>query len=921
MGLFHPVREVTSRLPVITLSILLVFTAGASAFDRISIHESSLLVPQRELTTNPASRSESGAPSSLQLPSDIKLSISPTPAMFGQDRVSLCALRSGRWLAVWQDERLGSEKIFLQQVDSLGTAIGANQMIAGATDGRDFVEPKVAQDTLGRIYLFYRDRTSGLVFGTRYTSALAVDISTFLVNDTSSGGFAGPYDFAIYPDGRVVVVWENYATIGSTIGVRIYNTSGVSVAGPITVNSDGGANPHWVPKVAVQPGSGFLVTWEDYRTGEADILARLYRGDGVPLGNEFGVVPPGPSSSAQYIPQVVWSSTDNYVIGWIDQRDGQEAFLQRYNPASGLVGSNVLASSGDTLYTNWDLNLAVSPLGRTLAVWGASGPTNSILSRWFANGLSPIGLPQVKNLATVGRRWAPSAQFRSASRYGIAWTEYANGDADINLMAFDTTGSRLFANEKILNDDLSGAPATQPCVVNTTSYWNVVAFASRRNDDGDIYTACVNHAGGTTNGNQRVNQDAGLNLQAEPFVTKAPDGIQVVWLDGRAVSGLVGQRIYGRLGNVYGMYSSPEFMISDSSQVAIKSSPKAIWFSSSRGLAVWLDKRSGSFQVYGRWLTTGGALDGSEFLISTPASDLTNADLNIGVDSLGRFYAVWLDAGVSPATVKGRWYNANKSFGGSFSYNATPLGVTLSELSAAINDSGLVTLLWTGTEASTRKLYLTVINRSSTVVRAASEVTDNANALPTEPSLSIDERSYRSATWIDRRSGARRVYYQMMTDQYVPIGSNQAISAATPEFMESPVSFASHGRAWFAWVDPRQDGLNVYANLVVYLPTDAPDNGGSLPNGFALGQNYPNPFNPSTEIEFSLPVRSHVTLTVFNLLGQEVRVLTDETLSAGEHRVTWDGSDRQGNQVASGAYFYRLTAGSSTQTKKMVLVK
>ncbi len=92
--------------------------------------------------------------------------------------------------------------------------------------------------------------------------------------------------------------------------------------------------------------------------------------------------------------------------------------------------------------------------------------------------------------------------------------------------------------------------------------------------------------------------------------------------------------------------------------------------------------------------------------------------------------------------------------------------------------------------------------------------------------------------------------------------------------------------------------------------------GSSLPVAFALRQNFPNPFNPHTMISFSLPTKAHVTLDVYNLLGQKVTTLVDEELPAGEHRVKFDGSD-----LASGVYFYRLQAGNWVQTKKMMLLK
>ena len=94
-----------------------------------------------------------------------------------------------------------------------------------------------------------------------------------------------------------------------------------------------------------------------------------------------------------------------------------------------------------------------------------------------------------------------------------------------------------------------------------------------------------------------------------------------------------------------------------------------------------------------------------------------------------------------------------------------------------------------------------------------------------------------------------------------------------------------------------------------------------LPVDFAAYQNYPNPFNPSTEIKFDLPVNSHVRLEIFNVLGQKVTTVIDDDMEAGFRSVIWNGDDRNGNQVASGVYFYRLSAGDHNFTKKMMMLK
>lgn len=94
-----------------------------------------------------------------------------------------------------------------------------------------------------------------------------------------------------------------------------------------------------------------------------------------------------------------------------------------------------------------------------------------------------------------------------------------------------------------------------------------------------------------------------------------------------------------------------------------------------------------------------------------------------------------------------------------------------------------------------------------------------------------------------------------------------------------------------------------------------------LPEDFALHQNYPNPFNTSTQMRYQIPKAEHVSLKIFNLLGQEVRTLVDADQVASWYAVDWDGLDADGREVASGLYFCRLKAGDFDKTIKMMLVK
>jgi hypothetical protein len=90
----------------------------------------------------------------------------------------------------------------------------------------------------------------------------------------------------------------------------------------------------------------------------------------------------------------------------------------------------------------------------------------------------------------------------------------------------------------------------------------------------------------------------------------------------------------------------------------------------------------------------------------------------------------------------------------------------------------------------------------------------------------------------------------------------------------------------------------------------------SVPASYSLAQNYPNPFNPSTTIRYHLPNLSHVTLAVFNTLGQQVATLVQAQQEAGYHEVKFDGT-----ALASGVYFYRLHARDFVATKQLLLLK
>ena len=165
------------------------------------------------------------------------------------------------------------------------------------------------------------------------------------------------------------------------------------------------------------------------------------------------------------------------------------------------------------------------------------------------------------------------------------------------------------------------------------------------------------------------------------------------------------------------------------------------------------------------------------------------------------------------------------------------------------------------------------------------------------------------------------------------IGSGQAFSGfhvlrsltVTGDFERISTDIVTTSEAEYTYLD-----RDVRVNVEYFYMLESVTTGEQLgplavrvdpPGQFSLSQNAPNPFNPTTTIRYELPQTTQVVLKVYNLLGQEVRLLVNERQEAGFHTVLWDGRNIAGRSVSSGVYFYRLEAGEFTRSKKMMLLK
>ena len=175
--------------------------------------------------------------------------------------------------------------------------------------------------------------------------------------------------------------------------------------------------------------------------------------------------------------------------------------------------------------------------------------------------------------------------------------------------------------------------------------------------------------------------------------------------------------------------------------------------------------------------------------------------------------------------------------------------------------------------------------------------TQLARTLDFRDNLTSDTPPFDTQWWLYEADGSH-TSYQYPT--HLDMSYSATSAAATASSTGGPVG------------DPRWMGVD---------PSTLGNGNEVIANEFTLKQNYPNPFNPTTDIAFTLEQSSNVNLTIFNVLGQKVKVLANDNKVAGTHTLRWNGLDEMGASVPTGLYFYTLTSGEKSITKKMALMK
>lgn len=194
------------------------------------------------------------------------------------------------------------------------------------------------------------------------------------------------------------------------------------------------------------------------------------------------------------------------------------------------------------------------------------------------------------------------------------------------------------------------------------------------------------------------------------------------------------------------------------------------------------------------------------------------------------------------------------------------------------------------------------------------------NLAPTSPGNlnGVVQNGYAVLNWQhvpDYNDFSKFAVYRDTAINFIPDAQKRLGKSVAPIYVDSTSEAGVHYYYKVSALDYAGNESR-YSNEIALIVTGVKDEENKIPETFGLSQNYPNPFNPATVISYQLPINSHVTIKIFDVLGKEIAELVNEAKPAGRYEVKFNASS-----LSSGVYIYRIHAGEFVQTRKMILTK
>ncbi len=371
---------------------------------------------------------------------------------------SISADVSGNFIITWRYDHNGNSDIYAQRYSSNVTPLGSNFQVNDDQGSEGQNCPSISADGSGNFIITWRDERNvdGDIYGQRYSKDGTAMGSNFKVNDDQGSYWPDrQYFSSISADssGIFIITWEDYRNNNYDIYAQRYSSDGTPLGSNFQVNDDQGNEGQKYPSISTDGSGNFIITWRDHRNGNSDIYAQRYLSDGTALGSNFQVND-DQGSNGQYYPSISADGSGNFIITWRDYRNGNaDIYAQRYSSNGIPLGSNFQVNDDMNSEGQYNPSISADGSGIFIITWEDYRNNNyDIYAQRYASDGTPLGSNfQIND--DQGSTWQhfSSISADESGNFIIVWIDERNDDDDIYAQRYKSDGTALGSNFRVTN--------------------------------------------------------------------------------------------------------------------------------------------------------------------------------------------------------------------------------------------------------------------------------------------------------------------------------------------------------------------------------------------------------------------------------------------------------------------------------------
>lgn len=522
---------------------------------------------------------------------------------------------------------------------------------------------------------------------------------------------------------RIVLAWEDRRSCNSDIYYQIYDSLGNEIfSNNRKANDDNTQNDQRGVSIAFLPDGRFIIVWEDWRNDYGDIYAQIFDENGNKIGDNFRVNDDPVGFAWQYSADVRVKSNGEFIIVWEDGRNGNwDIYCQIFDSSGRRRGNNFKINDDNTSTWQFSPRICVNKNNYWLVVWEDERNGNwDIYAQIFDSLNRRIGNNFIINDDnTSANQNSPSCTADTFGNFIITFACNRNGNSDIYKQRITQEGIKI-GNNELVNDDLSNAYQTSPWVISLANNYHLILWQDQREGNDDIYAQFYDGNNIKVGNNFRINSDNASSHQRCPFISANQEVFGICWEDEREEDCHIYATFFDTLGN---------FLTTNKkiSEIGYNFFPSLAINSYGKSLISWVTIREGNTDVYGQFLTPYGNLIGNNFKINDDTNN-NFQDWPVATSfPTGKFLVIWTDYREGRATIYGQFFDSlGKRIGNNFKISDNNQGNALYGFVTAADTIPIFT--WMDNRLGDYDIYLKIGNNPSILVN---DVTNNFQGYPT----------------------------------------------------------------------------------------------------------------------------------------------------------------------------------------------